>query len=193
MSLSCINGVDHAYSYLSYRPLVCTPILLPSDTPRLRTHVFRLPMSWSHNCPRRLQKTACDNNITDAISPHCVCVSLTRYDDVTQSLVDTANHPAPSDTQRLRKHVFRSRWHGAAQTHFPPRPRKAAWHSDITDVYNFLDIWCCAMPFPGDMRKSLPSSSKDLSLFSIHCLLIHLDPASCDVTTSLATEFSSES
>ena len=25
-------------------------------------------------------------------------------------------------------------WHGASQTHFPPRPRKSAWHCDITNV-----------------------------------------------------------
>ena len=25
-------------------------------------------------------------------------------------------------------------WHGATQTHFPPRPRKSAWHCDITNV-----------------------------------------------------------
>ena len=25
-------------------------------------------------------------------------------------------------------------WHGATQTHFPPRPRKYAWHCDIANV-----------------------------------------------------------
>ena len=31
--------------------------------------------------------------------------------------------------------MFRApQWHGAAQTHFPPRPRKSAWHCDITNV-----------------------------------------------------------
>ena len=31
--------------------------------------------------------------------------------------------------------MFRApQWHGATQTHFPPRPRKSAWHCDITNV-----------------------------------------------------------
>ena len=31
--------------------------------------------------------------------------------------------------------MFRApQWHGAAQTHFPPRPRKSAWHCDITNL-----------------------------------------------------------
>ena len=31
--------------------------------------------------------------------------------------------------------MFRApQWHGATQTHFPPRPRKSQWHCDITNV-----------------------------------------------------------
>ena len=38
-------------------------------------------------------------------------------------------------TRRIYTSMFRApRWHGASQTRFPPRPRKSAWHCDITDV-----------------------------------------------------------
>ena len=31
--------------------------------------------------------------------------------------------------------MFRApQWHGATQTHLPPRPRKSAWHCDVTNV-----------------------------------------------------------
>ena len=43
--------------------------------------------------------------------------------------------PLTSDTPRLHTSMFRAPlWHGATQTHFPPRPRKSAWHCDITNV-----------------------------------------------------------
>ena len=38
-------------------------------------------------------------------------------------------------TCRVYTSMFRAPlWHGASPTHFPPRPRKSAWHCDITDV-----------------------------------------------------------
>ena len=37
--------------------------------------------------------------------------------------------------KRIYTSMFRApQWHGATQTRFPPRPRKSAWHCDITDV-----------------------------------------------------------
>ena len=47
---------------------------------------------------------------------------------------DTANSRSPA-TRRVYTSMFRAPpWHGAAQTHFPPRPRKSAWHCDVTNV-----------------------------------------------------------
>ena len=38
-------------------------------------------------------------------------------------------------TRRVNTSVFSfPQWHGATQTHFPPRPRKTAWQSGITNV-----------------------------------------------------------
>ena len=38
-------------------------------------------------------------------------------------------------TRRVYISVFRvPQWHGATETHFPPRPRKSAWYYDITNV-----------------------------------------------------------
>ena len=38
-------------------------------------------------------------------------------------------------TCRVYTSMFRApQWHGATETHFPPRPRKSAWHCDITNV-----------------------------------------------------------
>ena len=38
-------------------------------------------------------------------------------------------------TRRVYTSVFCApQWHGATQTYFPPRPRKSAWHCDITGV-----------------------------------------------------------
>ena len=41
-----------------------------------------------------------------------------------------------SATRRVYASMFRApHWHGATQTHFPPRPRKSQWHCDITNVH----------------------------------------------------------
>ena len=42
--------------------------------------------------------------------------------------------PLTSHTPRLHQHALRYPWHGATQTHFPPKPRKSQWHCDITNV-----------------------------------------------------------
>ena len=44
-----------------------------------------------------------------------------------------------SSRSRTKRRIYTSMlsfttWHGLTQTHFPPRPLKTAWHSDITDV-----------------------------------------------------------
>ena len=40
-----------------------------------------------------------------------------------------------SDTRRIYTCILPvPQWHGDTQKHFPPRPRKSAWHSDIADI-----------------------------------------------------------
>ena len=46
-------------------------------------------------------------------------------------------HLCPPCLSTMTRRVYTSRlsfpqWHGLTQTHFPPRSRKTAWHSDIT-------------------------------------------------------------
>ena len=46
-----------------------------------------------------------------------------------------ANHPAHQRHAAFCTSMFRApQWHGATQMHFPPRPRKSAWHCDIANV-----------------------------------------------------------
>ena len=50
---------------------------------------------------------------------------------------DTTNHPAHCSPATRRDYASLSRafqWHGATQTHFPPRPRKSQWHCNITNI-----------------------------------------------------------
>ena len=59
------------------------------------------------------------------VCPHTGSNPITRYRQSSRS-------PA---TRRVYASMFRApQWHGATQTHFPPRPRKSQWHCDITDV-----------------------------------------------------------
>ena len=46
---------------------------------------------------------------------------------------DTTNHPAHQRRAAFMPACF-AQWHGATQTHFPPRPRKSAWRCDIANV-----------------------------------------------------------
>ena len=51
---------------------------------------------------------------------------------IRQSSCKSSRSPA---VRRIYTSMFSSQqWHGLAQTNSPPRPHKAAWHGDITDV-----------------------------------------------------------
>ena len=70
--------------------------------------------------------------IRHTVCPHTRSNQITRYRQPSRS-------PA---TPRVYTSVFRApHWHGATQTHFLPRPRKSAWHCDITDA-----IWPRILP-----------------------------------------------
>ena len=99
---------------------------------RVYTSMIRAPQ-WhgaQTHFPPRPRKSAWHCDITNVISPHGLPTHygskhITWYHQSSRS-------PA---TRRVYASMFRApQWHGATQTHFPPRPRKSAWHSDITDV-----------------------------------------------------------
>ena len=96
------------------------------------TSLFRAPQwhgATQMRFPPRPRKSAWHCDITD-VNRHTVCPH-TRSNPITRHR-QTSRSPA---TRRVYTSVFRApRWHGATQTHFPPRPRKSAWHCDITDV-----------------------------------------------------------
>ena len=99
------------------------PPIIPL-TRRVYASMFRAPQ-W----PARPRKSAWRCDITDVfrhtVSPHTSSNPITRYRQSSRS-------PA---TRRVYASVFCApKWHGATQTHFPPRPRKSAWRCDITDV-----------------------------------------------------------
>ena len=98
-------------------------IPLASDTPRLRQHVSRSPMARRHAnaLPTKAAQIRMATRHHEPNSPH-----ITRYRQ-------SSGSPA---TRRVYISMFRAPlWHGAAQSHFPPRPRKSAWHCDITNVF----------------------------------------------------------
>ena len=91
---------------------------LPSGTaPRKRTfHQGRANPNGTATSRTSRRHTVCP----DTRSKH-----VTRYHKSSRS-------PA---TRRVYASLFRApQWHGATQTHFPPRPRKSQWHCDITNV-----------------------------------------------------------
>ena len=59
------------------------------------------------------------------------CHAETKYNNVTTSILDAANHPAPQEHAEFMPECFpRPVARTYAKTHFPPRPRKTASHSD---------------------------------------------------------------
>ena len=116
-----------SYCITRYRQSSASPA-----TRRVYTSMFRAPQwhgaTQTHYPPRpRKSEWHCD--ITDIIRhtvcPHTRSNPITRYRQSSRS-------PA---TRRVYTSMFRApQWHGATQTHFPPRPRKSAWHCNITDV-----------------------------------------------------------
>ena len=110
----------------SYRTI--PPIIpLTSDTPRLHQHVSRSPVARRHSNAPRPRKSAWRCDITNGAC-HTVCPH-TRSNHTTRNR-QSSRSPA---TRRVYTSVFRApQWHGATQTHFPPRPRK--WHCDIADI-----------------------------------------------------------
>ena len=92
---------------------------LPSGTaPRKRTfHQGRANPNGIATSRTSCRHTVCPHTYR---SKH-----ITRYPKLSRS-------PA---TRRVYTSMFRApQWHGAAQTHFPPRPRNSQWHCDITSV-----------------------------------------------------------
>ena len=92
---------------------------------------FALP---SGTAPRKCtfhQGRANPNRTTSRTSRrHTVCPD-TRSKHVTRYR-KSSRSPA---TRRGEASLFRApQWHGATQTHFPPRPRKSQWHCNITNV-----------------------------------------------------------
>ena len=57
-----------------------------------------------------------------------------RYNNITPSVVCAAHHPAPATRRIYTRAISSPQRHGLAPTHLPPRPRKTAWHNDITDA-----------------------------------------------------------
>ena len=94
--------------------------------------MFRAPQwhgATQPHSPPRPRKSAWHCDITDVIRhtvcPHTSSNPITRY-------LQSSRSPA---TRRVYASMFRApQWHGATQTHFPPRPRKSASHCDITNV-----------------------------------------------------------
>ena len=101
-------------------------------TRRVYASMFRAPQwhgAMQTHFPSRPRKSAWHRDITDVIRhtvcPHTRSNPSARYRQSSRS-------PA---THRVYASMFRPpQWHGATQTHFPSRPRKSAWHCDITDV-----------------------------------------------------------
>ena len=137
------NPHGTATSRTSFRHTVCphtrsnhiTRYCQSSRSPATRrgyTSMFRAPQwhgATQTHFPTRPRKSAwrCDitNVIRHTFCPHATCNPITRYRQSSRS-------PA---TRRVYNSMFRApQWHGATQTHFPPRPRKSAWHCDITNT-----------------------------------------------------------
>ena len=101
-------------------------ILLTSDTPRLRQHVSRSPVARRHAITLPTKAAHIGTATSRTYFGHTVRHTLKA------NAHDTPNSPA---TRRVYASMFRApQWHGATQTHFPPRPRKSQWHCDITNV-----------------------------------------------------------
>ena len=119
-TLQAIKSHDTANHPAHQRRAAFTPacFALPSGTaPRKRTfHQGRANPHGTATSRTQFRHTVC---------PHTTSNQITRYRQSSRS-------PA---TRRVYTSMFRApQWHGATQTHFPPRPRKSAWHCDITNA-----------------------------------------------------------
>ena len=91
--------------------------------------MFRAPQwhgATQTHFPPRPRKSPWRSDITGVISTH----------RVSQTHPAHQRHAAFTPACfALPRSMFRApQWHGATQTHFPPRPCASAWHCDITDV-----------------------------------------------------------
>ena len=120
----------------SYRTI--PPIIpLTSDTPRLHQHASRSPVARPHAnafCTKAAQIRMAlrhqHHECNFAIFRRAVCPDTRSNHNA--RYCQSSRSPA---TSRIYASMFRApQWHGATQTHFPPRPRKSAWRCDITDV-----------------------------------------------------------
>ena len=88
---------------------------------------FALP---SGTAPRKRRAIPNGTATSRTSCRHPVCPN-TRSKHVTR-YHKSSRSPA---TRRVYASLFRApHWHGATQTHFPPRLRKSQWHCDITNV-----------------------------------------------------------
>ena len=111
-----------------------SPIIpLTSNTPRLRQHDSVLHSGAAHRKRTSHQFKAAqirvELDITDVISPRGPPPTRSKH-------IARYHHSSRSPaTRRVYTSMFRApQWHGATQTHFPPRPRKSKWRCDITNV-----------------------------------------------------------
>ena len=125
----------HTHQKQSYHTIPGRHSSRSPATRRVYASMFRAP-HWhgaTHAyCPPKPRKSAWRRDITD-VTRHTVSPDththrsnpITRYRHSSRS-------PA---TRRVYASMFRApHWHGAAHTYCPPRPRKSAWHRDVTDV-----------------------------------------------------------
>ena len=100
-------------------------------------------------------------------------------------------YPAPHQPPRLHHHGSFPKWHGLAQTHFPPRTCKHAWHSDITNVICTRMFALVAAARTTCVFKSCHFIRADpksrfpyyMCITNLHALHLHYKVASSEATT----------
>ena len=136
--------MGHSLVWKTLAGYSCVTLLLgATDSRRFCIGALSLPQWHRHmemHFSPKPRKTAWRIDIANIIWPRGAL--QTRYSHATPSLVDTASHPAPQrhDEFTLARGPFPYGTDPRKRT-FPPRPRKTAWHSDITDV-----IWPHGVP-----------------------------------------------
>ena len=140
-------------------------------TRRVYTSMFHAPQwhgATQTHFPPRPRKSAWHCDVANVLWP---CLLPTHYKQSYHTMPPII--PLTNDTPRLDQRVSRSpQWHGATQTHSPPRPRKSGWHCDITNVIRHT-----VCPHTGSNHITLEaktSESSSATLFPIvhlHCKL----------------------
>ena len=85
-----------------------------------------------HTCPIFIHGDGVEYATRDSLMTWSWGSLLNTRSNPTTRYRQSSRSPA---TRRVYTSMFRApQWHGATQRHFPPRPRKSAWHCDITNV-----------------------------------------------------------